>query len=78
MEQTLLSLLVSDRHLSRLLLLNLLQRARLRQKLQVQTMPPETGHHVEAEAVEDVDLSQIGGQLMAGNLVASSHNPIQP
>jgi hypothetical protein len=41
-------------------------------------MPPETGHHVEAEAAVDVDLSQIGGQLMAGNLVASSHNPIQP
>jgi len=41
-------------------------------------MPPETGHHVEAEAAVDVGLSQIGGQLMAGNLVASSHNPIQP
>jgi hypothetical protein len=77
-EQTPRNLLVSDRHLSRLLLLNLLQRIRLHQKPQVQTMPPETGHHVEAEAAVDVDLSQIGGQLMAGNLVASSHNPIQP
>lgn len=34
-------------------------------------MHPEPGHHVEAEAAVDVDLSQIDGQPMAGNLVAS-------
>jgi hypothetical protein len=34
-------------------------------------MPPATGHHVEAEDVVDVHLSQIGGQPMADNLVAS-------
>jgi hypothetical protein len=34
-------------------------------------MPPATGHHVEAEAAVDVHLSQIGGQLMVGDSVAS-------
>lgn len=71
MEQTLLNLSASDRHQSHLLLLSLFQRAKLRQKPPVQIMPPATGHHVEAEAVVDVALSQIGGQPMAGDLVAS-------
>jgi hypothetical protein len=34
-------------------------------------MPPETGHHVEAEAAVDVGLSQIAGQPTADNLVAN-------
>lgn len=71
MEQTLLNLSTSDRHQSRLLLLNLLQRARLHQKPPVQIMPPATGHHVEAEAAVGVHLSQIVGQPMVDDSVAN-------
>lgn len=71
MEQTLLNLSVLDHHLLRLLLLKLLQRARLHQKPPVQIMPPATGHHAEAEAAVGVHLSQIDEQLMVGDSVAS-------